>query len=79
VEMMQTSLLDIAESTTVSKNSRVHRLVGRLRSSLSFDQVDDVIARSAHDYLRDIVQQCMQMHDATYETYISYSIEAALR
>ncbi len=79
VEMIQASLQDIAEVTAVSKNSRVHRLAGRLRSSLSFDQVDDMITRDPHEYLQDIVRQCKQIHDALYETYISYSVEEALQ
>jgi uncharacterized alpha-E superfamily protein len=78
VERMQAALQDVAEATAVSKNTHVYRLVGRLRSSLSFDQVDDVMTRGTHDYLRDIVQQCIQIHDAIYETYISYSIDSAL-
>jgi uncharacterized alpha-E superfamily protein len=77
VEMMQAALEDIARVTSVSKNSRVYRLVGRLRSSLSYDQVDEIMTRGAHHYLQGVVEQCMMIHDAIYETYITYSIETA--
>jgi uncharacterized alpha-E superfamily protein len=78
IDMLQSALQSIAESAAVSKNSRVHRLVGRLRSSMSFDTVDDLVQRGAHAYLDDIIQQCILIHDAIYETYITYPVEAAL-
>lgn len=77
-EAMHAALQSIAESTNGSKNSRVHRLSGRLRSALSFDTVDDVMSRGTHDYLEDIQRQCMQIHDAVYETHVTYQIESAL-
>jgi uncharacterized alpha-E superfamily protein len=78
IEEIQLALLAIAESTMLSKNSRVHRLAGRLRSTLSFDQVEEIAARGAYVYLNDIQQQLAQIHNAVYETYIDYSIEVAL-
>jgi len=78
IEQLQTSLQAIADSAAVSKNSRVHRLAGRLRSGMSFDTVDDMLARDTHTYLKDINDQCAHIHNALYETYITYSIDAAL-
>jgi uncharacterized alpha-E superfamily protein len=78
IEQIQIALLAIAEATSVSKNSRVHRLAGRLRSALSFDQVDEMNARGAHNYLHDIGRQCGQIHVAVYETHVTYAIESAL-
>lgn len=79
VEHVQNALQIIAESADVSKNSRVHRLTGRLRSSMSFDTVDEMLAQGTHNYLQNISDQCGQIHDAAYETYVSYAVEAALR
>ncbi len=78
IEGVQTALQSIADITAVSKNSRVYRLAGRLRSALSFDQVDEVIARGTHNYLQDIGRQCGQIHEAVYETYVTYPVESAL-
>ncbi len=78
IEQIQTSLQSISESAAVSKNSRVHRLAGRLRSSMSFDTVDEMLARGTDTYLHDINVQCAQIHSALYETYITYAVEAAL-
>lgn len=78
IEHMQTSLQIIAEAADVSKNSRVYRLVGRLSSSMSFDTVDEMLAQGTHKYLKTIGEQCGQIHDAAYETYVSYAVETAL-
>jgi uncharacterized alpha-E superfamily protein len=78
IEQVQIGLQSIADGTAVSKNSRVNRLAGRLRSALSFDQVDELIARGTHAYLEDIHRQCSQVHTAIYETYVAYAVEAAL-
>ncbi|MCA9327967.1 alpha-E domain-containing protein, partial [Candidatus Saccharibacteria bacterium] len=75
---VQNALQIISEAADVSKNSRVHRLTGRLRSSLSFDTVDEMVVRGTQRYLQDIADQCGQIHDAMYETYIGYAVEAAL-
>ncbi len=78
VEMMTSALQSISEATNMSRNSRVHRQAGRLRSALSFDSIDDVITRGTHPYLQDIQRQCMQIHDAAYENFITYPVESAL-
>lgn len=78
VEMIQTALYAVAEATQTSKNSRAHRLAGRLRSSLSFDTVGEVVSRGTQAYLEDIGKQCAQIHDAVYEGYIAYLVESAL-
>jgi uncharacterized alpha-E superfamily protein len=78
IEQVQIGLQSIADVTGVSKNSRVNRLAGKLRSALSFDQVDELVARGTHAYLEDIQRQCSQVHDALYETFVTYPVEAAL-
>jgi len=78
IEQVQIALQSIADGTAVSKNSRVNRLAGRLRSSLNFDQVDELRARGTHAYLDDVSRQCAQIHAAIYETYVTYPVESAL-
>jgi uncharacterized alpha-E superfamily protein len=77
-EQMQNSLHAIAESAVGSKNTRVHRLAGRLRSGLSFDTVDDLVSQGTHQYLHELVEQCTQFHEALYEAYMTYAVESAL-
>lgn len=58
--------------------ARAERLSGRLRASLDYLQVDEVLGEGPHAYLADIVRQCTQIHTALYQSYISYPIESAL-
>lgn len=78
IEQMQSALQTISDSAAVSKNSRVHRLAGRLRSGMSFDTVDEMLGRDPHTYLKEINDQCAHIHSALYETFITYAVEAAL-
>lgn len=75
--MLQTALQAIARSTQVRRSGRVDRLAGRFRAGLEYDQVEDVI-QDVHAYLTNIQRQCTQIHNALYETYMSYPIDVAL-
>lgn len=61
-----------------SDGTRAERLSGRLRASLDYAQVDEVLSEGPHAYLSGVGRQCMQIHTALYQTYISYPIESAL-
>ena len=61
-----------------SDGTRDERLSGRLRASLDYAQVDEVLSEGPHAYLSGVGRQCMQIHTALYQTYISYPIESAL-
>ncbi|MBC8170041.1 MAG: alpha-E domain-containing protein [Anaerolineae bacterium] len=78
VDQMQNALSMIADTTETRKSGRVHRLVGRLRAALSYNQIDEIMADSLHDYLMDIQHQCAEIHNAAYETFIAYPITPAL-
>jgi uncharacterized alpha-E superfamily protein len=74
IRMLQRALNAIAESTVSQKSGRVHRLAGRLRATLDYDQIDEVLANGLHDYLASIIKQCDEIHEAIYHTYITYPI-----
>ncbi len=78
VGRMQDALGQIARSAASRGSTRLERLSGRLRATLDYGQVDEIMADSLHDYLADVRRQCAQIHTAIYQTYISYPIEAAL-
>ena len=77
-ETIQTAFQSIAEATGARKTGRVNRLAGRLRASLSFGQIDEIMESGLHAYLNDIRRQCAQIHAAIQQTYIAYPIEVAL-
>ncbi|GAC1388955.1 MAG: alpha-E domain-containing protein [Ktedonobacteraceae bacterium] len=76
--MMQNALQSITKITTVRNAGRVERLAGRLRASLDYDQIDEIIGGSMHSYLENIQLQCRQINEAVYQVYITYPIDVAL-
>lgn len=56
---------------------RAERLAGRLRASLDYGQVDEVLSEP-HAYLESILRHCDQIHTSVHQTYIGYPIESAL-
>ena len=57
---------------------RAERLAGRLHASLDYGQVDEILSDDPHVYLDGIGRQCIQIHAAFYQTYVTYPIESAL-
>ncbi|MEW6129636.1 MAG: alpha-E domain-containing protein [Acidobacteriota bacterium] len=76
-DMLQAGLNAIAEATQTHKSSRANRLAGKLRAALSFVQIEEIMESDLHSYLKDIERQCLQIHDAIYQAYITYQIESA--
>jgi len=77
VEQLTGALREISDETGAPKQSRLHRAAGRLHSMLSYDMVDDVLNADLHTYLHEIQSLCHHIHEALFETYISYTIESA--
>lgn len=57
---------------------RGERLAGRLRASLEYAQVDEILNDDPQTYLTNISRQCTQIHAAVQQSYVSYPIESAL-
>ncbi len=57
---------------------RAERLAGRLRASLEYAQVDEILNDDPQAYLTNISRQCSQIHAAVHQSYVSYPIESAL-
>ncbi len=76
--MIQVALQSIARATNTRHAGRAERLAGRLRATLEYDQVDDVMNSNMHSYLENIQRQCAQIHTAINQMYIAYPIDAVL-
>lgn len=79
INRIQSSLQFISEETETPKSARVYRLGGRLRAMLDYAQVDEIMDSGLGSYLLNIQNQCTQIHQLVYETYIAYSIEDKLK
>jgi uncharacterized alpha-E superfamily protein len=77
-ERIETSLQAVARMTGSRRTGRAERLAGRLRATLDYSQVDEIMADNIHVYLENIQRQCSQIHLAVHQQYIAYSVEAAL-
>ncbi|MFZ0631566.1 MAG: alpha-E domain-containing protein [Acidobacteriaceae bacterium] len=54
------------------------RRAGKLRASLSFVQIGEIIAQDTASYLRHVLEECRAVQDLIYRLYISYSVDTAL-
>jgi uncharacterized alpha-E superfamily protein len=77
VDKVHAALTAIAQLTERKAEQPV-RLAGRLRATLSFSQIDEVMASGAIDYVESIRQQCVQVHGAIHQIYFDYPVEAEL-
>jgi uncharacterized alpha-E superfamily protein len=77
VDKVHTALQAIAELTERKAEQPV-RLAGRLRATLSFSQIDEVMASGATAYVESVRQQCGQAHSAIHQIYFDYPVEDAL-
>jgi uncharacterized alpha-E superfamily protein len=78
IDGVEASLRAIARGLGRNAQGRVDRLAGRLRASLDYSQIDEIMADSLRSYVQGIHRQCEQVHTALYQTYISYQTEAAI-
>jgi len=78
IDAMRQALESIQGMSGGSRAERLSRLSGRLRATLSYSSLNEILAGDVMAYLRDIQTQCRQIHNAIYELYVDYSIQAAL-
>ncbi len=72
IEDSHRALARLAGRTTPE---RIERLAGRLRSSLQYAQMDEVLGSGLLQMLEGLRRQCRQIHHGTYQSYISYQVE----
>ncbi len=76
--MMQVALQAIAKSTNLRSAGRAERLTGRLRAAFDYGQIEEIMNGNLYAYLENIQRQCIQIHSAIYDLYITYPIDVAL-
>jgi uncharacterized alpha-E superfamily protein len=75
---LESGLRALAGYSGRGAGGRAERLAGRLRASLEYGQVDEILSDGPQAYLSTISRQCSQIHSALYQSYVSYPIESAL-
>ncbi len=77
-DRVEDSLRAVARSLGRPSTGRPERFAGRLRATLNYGQIDEIMADNLLRYLENIRRQCDQVHAAVYQTYIAYAIDAAI-
>ena len=75
---LEAALRAMAQYSGRPSGGRPERLSGRLRASLDYGQVDEILSDDPHAYLTSVSRQCAQIHSSVYQSYVSYSIDTAL-
>jgi len=78
VNCLVESLTGIQREGRRSSSEDLVRRAGRLQASLSFAQIDEILARDTAAYLHDVLGQCRIIQELIYRLYISYSVDTAL-
>lgn len=76
-DRIEDSLRTVARLAGRQATGRPERFAGRLRASLNYGTVDEVLEDGVN-YLEQLHRQCGQIHVAIYQTYITYPIESAI-
>ena len=78
IDTVEASLRSVARGLGRSAQGKVDRLAGRLRASLDYSQIDEIMADSLQSYVQGIRRQCDHVHTALYQTYITYQFESTI-
>ena len=78
IDSLQHALESIDGESGNSRAEPLRRLAGRLQAMLSYSSVDEILTGDVVAYLRGIQIECRAIHQAIYNLYINYSVQAAL-
>ena len=78
VERVQATLEAIGQASPSRQAKVLHNIAGRMRSSLSFSRIDEILESGLHSYLAGVQRQCNHIHGAMHQVYIAYPIQSAL-
>lgn len=76
--MLQSALEDIADTTDTRRHNPILRRIGRLKATLDYEQIDDLLAADLSTTLLTIQSQCAQIHTDIFHAYIAYPVEEKL-
>jgi len=78
VERMGAAIAAISETSLTRTGGRIERIAGRLRASLAYAQIAEIMTGGVHRYLDEVIAQCNSLHAAVHMVYIDYPIQSAL-
>jgi uncharacterized alpha-E superfamily protein len=78
VERLSEALARVATGAPAHRRASCERLAGRLKASVDFGQIEELMGGTIDLFLTNIMAQCEQIHDAVHAAYIGYDAETAL-
>jgi uncharacterized alpha-E superfamily protein len=78
VERMSAAIAAISQTSFTKASVRIERIAGRLRASLAYAQIAEIMIGEVHRCLHDVIEQCESLHAAVHMVYIDYPIQSAL-
>ena len=78
LDTVRASLEALSAEIPPLKRNDVHRRLGKLLSTLSFDPIEEIVGRDVQPFLATIRGGCRDVHSAIYETCISYPVDHAV-
>ena len=78
VERMVAAIAAISQTSFSKANGRIERIAGRLRASLAYAQIAEIMVGGVHRYLDEVIEQCESLHAAVHMVYIDCPIQSAL-
>jgi uncharacterized alpha-E superfamily protein len=78
IERLAEALARVAIGAPAARRAGCERLAGRLKASMDFGQIDELMGGTIDIFLANITAQCEQIHEAVYAAYIGYDAETVL-
>jgi uncharacterized alpha-E superfamily protein len=78
VDRVGAALARVAPGAPPARRAAVERLAGKLKASVDFAQIDELMNGAIAPFLADIARQCEKIHEAVYAAYITYGAETVL-
>jgi uncharacterized alpha-E superfamily protein len=75
VQAIHTAVLELEKLAESKRARQLNRLAGRLRANLDYGQIDEIMLIQLNGFLSEIDRMIERIHDAIYQTYITYSID----
>jgi uncharacterized alpha-E superfamily protein len=72
VDQVEGSLHTLTRLSGRPAGGQPERLAGRLRASLGYAAMDEIVADSLHEFLDGVRRQCAEIHTAMNQTFITY-------
>ena len=78
IDKMTEALARVAPGAPPARRAAVERLAGRLKASVDFGQIDELMSGGIAVFLSDVTRQCEKIHEALFASYITYGAETVL-